>query len=387
MNRVGCDRCAPLLLVVLGVLVACSTSASETPPANSDPVSAVAQGRASGPLARAEWQREITHRTGSPFRPIAFRAGGGIASLLQGPPLRHWMAFLADSGYIGAGGPAEPHVVRELFGLGTPTDIVAVAANGYSWYLDPARGRVVGENVGGEQITVASLGVRGTVRTACGLGERAVAFLDTARPGRVYVRELAPPYETRDLPFPDGLLGHRVRWPDLRFGGSPEGPCVLFAPTMRGVVVVSDSSARAIAPFVEPLSRADALYARGTWYAPLAGLIAWRERAVGALDATSVPAGVAVLFEGRTPAAGRLVDFYSDSGTYQESLRLPQRARRIAATPHRLIVLSAPYDRTYIASYVLPARIRRRAAAAEPDVIAPPGPGPEVSPTVEGRGR
>ena len=384
MNRVGCAHAAALLLVVLA---ACSTSTRETAPAKGDPASAVAWGRASGPLARPEWQREITHRTGSPFRPIAFRAGGGIASLLQGPPLRHWMALLADSGHIGAGGPSEPHVVRELHGLGAPTDIVAVAADGYSWYLDPVRSRVVGENVGGEQITVASLGVRGTVRTACGLGERAIAFLDTARPGRVFVRELAPPYATRELPFPDGLLGRHVRWQDLRFGGSAEGPCVLFARAMRGVVVVSDSSARAISPFVEPLSRVDALYARGAWYAPLAGLIAWRERGVGALDATSVPGGVAVLFEGRTAAAGRLVDFYSDSGVYLETLHLPRRARRIAATPHRLIVLSAPDDRTFIASYLLPTGIRRRAAAAEPVVIAPPGPGTEVGPTVGGHGR
>jgi hypothetical protein len=292
--------------------------------------------------------------------------------------------ILADSAAAPAGGPIRPHKSDYRPPIGIPSDIVGVSSQGLTWFLDPERGRVTGQDVGGNRVVIADLRVRGTVRTACALGEHAIAFLDAARPGQVFVHDLTEPFTTRTMSFPAGFVDeHSVRWTDLRFGGSPEGPCVLWAPHMHSVIVVSDSSVQPLGPFVEPLSATERdEQERGAWHR---WLTYWFTRAapppVGALDATSVPGGVAVLFAGRTPYAGRLVDFYTETGQFLETMRLPFRARRIAGTRHRLLVLSARGDSVYVASYILPAKVRLLPTADEPPVIPP------LDPVSRGEGR
>lgn len=345
-----------------------------------------------------EWEGEITFRTGYPIRPIAFRVGGGLVSLLHGPSLTNWMFALADSGRGGAAGGPIPRTFNPAGGppLQMASDVVAVSADNRSWFLDPRTGRIISEDVGLYDAAVASLGTRGTVRTACALGEHAITYLDVARPDTVFVHEVAS-RATRALPLPAFAAVHEVPWASLRFGGSPDGPCVVSSPQLRGLLVVTGSAVRAIDGFVEPLPvkpRDEA------WYAPLARLVsrdadADSSAAPGALDATSFPGGVAVLFAGLTPDAGRLVDFYDTTGTYLTTLRLPHRALRIAASHGRLYVLRQRYDphdgirgRVYLASYVLPARVRAgRAVAAERAVIAPPGPGADGAPRPDSAAR
>jgi hypothetical protein len=380
-------------------LIGCS-AAADAGSGGAD-TSAVAEARAPGTVATPEWETEITLWTDYPVPPVAFRAGGGLASLLQGPPYRRWMFLLGDSARGVSGGPRPAWSE----GVGRPTgfapgralaDIVGISAGGRSWYLDAVTGRVSGVDIGGYSRMIASLGARGTIRTACALGEHAIAYLDIARPDTVFVHEPAS-RATRALPLPATFAAvHAVPWDSLRFDGSPDGPCVVSNSRVRGLLVVTDSAVRAINASVEPLPIEPR---RQAWYAPLARLASRNSdtespATPGALDATSFPGGVAVLFEGRTPEAGRLVDFYDTTGTYLTTMRLPHRALRIAASHGRLYVLRQRYEphdgirgRVYLASYVLPGRVRAgQAVSAEPTVIAPPGPGaPGVPPDSSAR--
>jgi hypothetical protein len=359
-------RCLAALLLV--ALSACS-SAPEAAAAGDSAPSTTATVRAPSSVATPEWEREVTDRTGYPIEPIAFRTGGGLLSLLHGPSLANWMFAMADSARAAAGGP----IPRAFSNAGPPlqmaSDIAAVTSDGHSWFLDPRTGRVISEDVGHYLAIVAGLGARGTIRTACASGERAIAYLDVARPDTVFVRDLTSPAPPRALSLPPGFAAvHEVPWDSLRFGGSPDGPCVISSPRLRGLLVVTDSSVGALDDFIEPLPQADA-----------------RQEAAdaGVLGATSFPGGVAVLFGGRTEEAGRLVDFYDTTGAYLTTLRLPHPALRIAASHGRLYVLRQRHDphdgiagRVHLASYVLPARIRaQRAPAGVPTVIAPPAPG------------
>lgn len=364
---------AALLLVFAS---ACSSGSEVASRAEGQGSSAIASSRLRVPIVSPEWERDITPVSGSAVRPVALRAGGGLAASLHGPPLHDWKFVLAERGHAAAGGPHDPLEVSDRAPIRDPTDIVGVSSEGLVWYLDRQSGRIIGEDIGGHRRVIASLGIRGTVRTACALGERSIAFLDDARPGRVFVRDLEPARRTREVPVPAGLVGGRdVPWNSLRFGGSPNGPCVLSAPRMRGLLVVSDSAVTTIATFVEPLVAADEPRGSDTWFARLLRLMTRpAPPPVGALDATSFPGGVAVLFAGRTVHAGRLIDLYSKNGEYLETMQLSHRALRIAGTRHRLIVLSARADSVYLASYVLPPRVRSQPTADEPLVVAPPDP-------------
>ncbi len=351
----------------------------------------VADVRAPGPIATPEWETEVTRWTGYPIQPIAFRAGGGLVSLLQGPRLANWMFVVADSGRAPAGGPIPSSF--DISGnppLGAASDIAAVSTDGRSWFLDPRTGRIVSEDVGHYRALVASLGTGGTIRTACALGARAVAYLDVTRPDTVFVRDLTSPAPTRALARPAHLaVMQSVPWDSLRFGGSPDGPCVLSNPRLDGLLVVSDSAVRVIDGFVEPpvpvaTSRPE------PWYAPLARLISGDETSnanasptQNVLQATSFPGGVALLFAGRTPHTGRVVDFYSHAGDYLASLYLPHLALGVAAGHGRLYVVRQQLDpehddggRVFLASYRLPSLIREEVpATAAPTVVAPRAPG------------
>jgi len=382
-NRNGARQCgdgnvrarisarAKRLTLPLIVVVISSCSAGPGAEANATQQEAVALPNYRRLVVRAlpEWERNITNLRGATSTPIALRAGSGLAVSLHAPSIHHWKFPLADSGRIYAGGPHYPRQWEYSIPIYRPADVVGVSDEGIVWILDQAYGRVVGEDVGGRRSLVASFGIRETVHTACAPSEHTIAFLDDARPQRILLHDVRAG-QTRSVPMPDGFVeDSTVRWDQLRFGGASGGPCVIRAPWMTGVIIVSDSMVSTIDRFVEPILSDVHLGSNGhptdEISSPLVSPI------IGALDVTGFPGGVAVLFKGRTAAAGRLVDLYSTSGEYLETMLLPRRTLRIAGTSNRIVALSASVDSVYLASYILPARIRLAPLEREASVIAP----------------
>lgn len=354
-------------------MVACSPSEHASPDPWATRRVLPGESRVPGPIAEPEWEREITSTIGFTSPALALRAGHGIVTLLQDAPLAKWMFTLADSGRVSAGGSigrSEPFVPGRPR-MGQPSDIVAVDEDGASWFLEPGTGRIVRQDVGGYRHLVGRLRAEGEVRTACALNGR-VVFLDSGRPTEVLIQSLDPPFVTRALRGATHLMnGTDAERAQLRFGGSATGVCVLHSPYLPGVLLVSDSAVVALGPFIEPTGTVRGKEDRSR--APFAsGFGVGRgPHVVGALDATSFPGGVAVLFEGRSQDAGRVIDLYAEAGPYLGTIRLPHRARRIAGIGHRIIVLSTRNDRSYLASYVLPPQARSARFGGEPSVPAP----------------
>lgn len=243
--------------------------------------------------------------------------------------------------------------------LANPVDIVGVSADGAALYLAADSSRIVSQDVGGMRRVEASLGADAAPRSGCLLGERGVAFLDSAHVGTVFVQDFAPPHDVRSLPLPGGYVdGVDVRWADVRFGGSRNGPCVLWAPRMRTVLLVSDSAVRPMGPLVEQVQR-ETRYQR-SWR----GITRQPARRY-VIDASSFPGGVAILFAGRTAGARRMIDLHDDAGAYHETMVLPMPSMRIAGNGQRLYVLRQNGDSVLLASYVLPLAIRTRIAATD----------------------
>ncbi|MFQ5703822.1 MAG: hypothetical protein ACE5HT_07355 [Gemmatimonadales bacterium] len=316
-----------------------------------------------------EWEVEDMAGPGGRITALAFRAGGGLVVMLQDSPRTIWEFMFQLPAYPSIQALSDEWPQRHPApAIGFPTEVVGVTADGAAWFLDSETGRVTSQNVAGYRATITQLGHYGFVRRACALGERAIAFLDDARPGWVFIQRIEPPADEWTLRFPREVLDNpHVDWTDLRFGGSLEGPCVLWTPRMSTVVVVSDSETHALGPFIEP-PRAE------SWYANLTRRVTRSSRVLTALDATSFPGGVAILFGGRTAHAGSLVDFYDRSGKYIETMLLVRRALRVAASRYRLFVLSQHQDSVWLASYVLPAAVSPRTAPRETKVRVPPPP-------------
>jgi len=287
---------------------------------------------------------------------VAFRAGGGLIALLQHAP-DAWWGFMFQApgapsgGAIGAPphGMSAPGFTTELRSrIKSPSDIVGVSADGVAWYLDAATGRITSLSVSGYRAPIPGLRLPGTARRACALAGGAIAFLDDTAPGRVFVQDLNRIGGDRSLTLPTQLLTDAgAEWSELRFGGSLGGPCILWAPVLPTVVVVTDSATRPLGPFIETM-RPD------PWYTRFRRWVERKPSPVAAISATSFPGGVAVLFGGRTPYAHRLVDFYSKTGRYLESMLLPKPALSIAEGESRLFVLSQIGGAVRLASYILP---------------------------------
>lgn len=320
-----------------------------------------------------EWEREISLRVGTTAPTIAFSAGRGVVAFVLGPPLYTWMMTLADSAGSISGGP---QVLRERDPVlnppvGLPSDIVAVSESSHTWFLDGRTHNVVSEDVGGFTRLITRLHSTGPVSSACALSPTLIAFLDVSKTDTVFVQQVGVDEPPAALPFPDDFRNRRMPWESLRFGGSPAGPCVLHAPSMRGVLIVRRTSLDTVGTFVEPLYPLDQSVLQRAWRAVAGVGTFWRDPPTGAIDATSIAGGPAVLYEGQTQWAGALVDVYSPVGVYVTTLLLPHRALRIAANDYRLLVWSRREGRAYLSSYLLPANLRKRQVERDASVIPP----------------
>lgn len=311
-----------------------------------------------------EWKVERYIARGHHLEPVAFRSGGGVTALLQRSPLAMY-EFMFDVPGHPAGGLADPRKawIEGNPPFGSPSDIAGVTRDGVTLYLDGATGDIKAQTVSSRRAEVLDLGTSGSVQSACALGPNAFAYIDGSQPGEIFVRYVDSSAPARRLAFPSGLVdSNEVRWSQLRFGGSNGGACVLWAPRMRAVVVVGDTALHAIDDFIEPV-KPEPWFAR-IWH--------WLSRTPPhpyALDVTSVPGAVAVLVAGSTSGAGRIVDFYADSGSYLETMVLPRRALRVAGNHQRLFVLRESLDSILFASYVLPWSLRRGMAPEQPGAI------------------
>ncbi|NUO62078.1 MAG: hypothetical protein HOQ11_08775 [Gemmatimonadaceae bacterium] len=355
------------LLLALGLTIAaaCTTGALDADERRNVP-------HRVGTLAKPEWETAAWElgrykASGTRLDVAAMRAGGPIVALLQRQPLAAYEIILE--------GPATPRHATVTGGrvqdaryganppLGKPVDVIGVSADGAGWYLDADSSRIVSEDVGGVHRVEASLGAHTAPTTGCLLGDRAVAFLDSAHVGTVFVESVAAAADVRALRFPPGFVDDGdVRWTDLRFSGSRGGPCVLWAPRMRTVMLVSDSAVRPMGPLVKPVKR-EPWYERG-WR--------WITRQPGptyVIDASSFPGGVALVSGGRTRGARRMIDLYADAGTYRETMVLRMSAMRVAGNGARLYVLRQNGDSVLLASYVLPPAVRALAPESGDETV------------------
>lgn len=343
-----------LVSVTLSAAAACSTSTADVADRQHVP-------HRTGTLATAEWETPAWElgrykTSGARLDVVAMRSGGPIVALLQRSPLAAYEIILEGPAMQRRvsveGGPVQGARFGAKPPLGHPLDIVGVRGDGVAWYLDADSARIVSEDVGGFHRIESSFAARTVARTGCLLGDRAVAFLDSARVDTVFVQDLGAAGTVRGIPAPRGYVdGVEARWTDLRFGGSRDGPCVLWAPRMRTVMLVSDSAVRAMGPMVEQAEEE-------SWPDRIWRRITRKPARQYVIDASSFPGGVAVLFGGRTPGARRMIDLYDDAGTYRETMVLPMPAMRIAGSGQRLYVLRQNGDSVLLASYVLPAAVR-----------------------------
>jgi hypothetical protein len=329
--------------------------------ADADGHSARPEIRRTGSLAEREWEvREYKVERylpiGHHLEALSFRSGGGLTTLLQRAPNAAWgFMFGTPSHPVGGVVPLNGADLADLPGLGTPIDVVGVTSDGVSVYLDSDSGRIVSRTVSARGGVVARIRTPGSAQSACLLGEARIAYISVAHPDTIFIQDIDADRPPRAIVFPGGYVdGDVVRWKQLRFGGSNDGGCVLSAPMMSTVVLVTDSLARALGPFIEPAIQ------ESRWHR--LGRIVTREPAPRfALDATTFRGGVAVLFGGYSAGRGLLVDLYEDDGRYVETIVLPRPALKIAGNAGRLFVLSEAQDSILVASYFLPTAVRSTA--------------------------
>lgn len=286
------------------------------------------------------------------FSALAVRSGGGLAALI-GDEYRtvHLIELRGMPRPPVMGGPVDSVGTATNPALKRPVDVVGVTSRGVAWFLDSAMKRVTSQDISGRRQVIAALDSVAEPQGGCVLDEATLAYIDGARPGTVLIESDSTP--VRALMMPRGYVdGRSTRWRDLRFGGSTGSACILWAPRMRSVMLVSASGVRPLGSFIEPVPP-------DRWFHRLARWVARRPAPVYVLDATSVPGAVAVLYAGQTAGAGRVVDLYDESGGYLRTMVLHAPAHRIAGNRERLYVLRQKEAQVYFASYVLPWSIRR----------------------------
>ena len=330
-----------------------------------------------GVVLAAEWEQPLWNvwrwvPSGQPFDAVAFRSGGGLVGLAARAPASTYSIILesgADARHVSVtGGPLGLLPERSALSHGSPTDIVGVGPDGVVWFLFSDSGRVIGQDIGGPRKVETTLAANRSATTGCLIADRALAYLDAGRPNTVLVKDLTERHHDRVVPFPAGYIdGRTVKWSDLRFGGSLGGTCVLRAPRMSTLMLVTDSAVRPLGPFIEPVPQ-------DPWYRRLARWATRSPAPVYAMDATSYPGGVAVLFGGQTKGAGRIIDLYADTGGYLETMVLPAPVRRIAGNRERIYALRQSRDSLLMASYVLPWSIRAKIPPAPPPTLRAPSP-------------
>lgn len=357
------------LLVTVAAIGGCSG------PAESGSNSRLEVPKRVGGLVTPEWETNVSTELQSPGRLVAFGAGHGVAALIQRDPCQRTIFSLGDSARTVAFTRCSPtgkdeHPPPQP---GLATDVVYSAMGGQPWFLEPRSRNVVSEDISAYRRLVTQLPAAGPVATACSTDGRLVAYLDSTNPGNLLFHDLLHPDSSWTTPLPQEFASEaEPHWSEIRFGGSTDGPCVLVAPRLRWFAIVLGDRAVRVGNFHEPIPAP----------ADPPGWLAWRrwfgpptsEAPPGPIDATGFPRGIAILYQGATPVGGQLVDLYDLSGRYQETMLLPRRAAAIAATPHRLMVLSERDGGWWLTSYLLPATMRGPAVEAEPDIMLPTKP-------------
>ena len=297
------------------------------------------------PLAKPEWSTAITHIIGAGPDIASFRASGGLAVVLLGDPRRVWYFGLAEQGRLMAGSwRFRPRSTSEMLTVGAPSDVMGVASDGTVHLLDSVKGRITSDNIGGYSHLLTDYRLPATVRRGCALRESRYAYHDAARTNVVSIRSNSTTESQEVLVVQTALDGVGTSgWSEVQLSGAIGRPCILWSPIRTNAFVVSDSTAT-------PVNLHD-----------------FSE------DMASCPRGLAVIPKGKTHGR-RVVRFFDATGQPTGVMRFNRSILNIGCTDHRLIVLAATTDSTYLASYVLPVRLRDSTFAHEATVIAPPSP-------------
>lgn len=310
-------------------------------------------------VSEPEYIAKIHDRYGAwygdrPPEKLAMRIGGGGLGYLQRDPSATYIVFLRHPTHA-AGGQYRTDIPLTV---AKSSDIVRMTERGDAWHLIGETGRIVNINVGGIRNAVTNLPSRSAF-TGCAQPDSTVFFLDSKVPGRVFSYSSSGTLAHRDLP----AMFHSVPWSRTRFGGSAYGPCVLFNPLVDAVLIVGRDSIREVGRLVESVPRFP-------WYTRWWSALLRQRLPSGVLDATSFNGGVAVLFEGTSQQAGRVVDFYGTSG-YVASWILPERPLGIAGSLSRVYSMAARRDSAMLYSFIVPPPLRHAMVDSEPAVFVP----------------
>ena len=297
------------------------------------------------PSAEPEWRQAITHLTGAGPDIASFRASGGLAVVLLRDPKRVWYFGLAEQGRRPAGTwRFRPRSTSEMLTVGAPSDVMGVASDGTVHLLDSVQGRIISDNTGGYSHLLTDYRLPATVRRGCALQENRYAFHDPARTNVVNICSNSTIESQEELVVQTALDGADTSgWSKVQLSGAIERPCIVWSPIRTNAFVVSD------------------------WTATPINLQDFSE------DMASCPRGLAAIPKGKTHGR-RVVRFFDATGQPTGVMRFDRSILRIGCTAHRLIVLAGTNDSTYLASYVLPMRLRDATLAQEAIVIASPPP-------------
>lgn len=281
-----------------------------------------------------------------------FRVGAGLAAVLQSEPDARFQIEVAGMPNAPImGGPLNRWSQRASPtrpALGTPSDVVGISAHSEALFLVPASRLVISESISGDRRAVTRLTESRSPWAGCMLDDTSLAYLDRRRPSTVVLHTFGTSARINEIPTPIGPESP-IPFDSLRFGGSRAGPCVLWAPRLAAVLI----------------TRASGLIALAVREAPQGSLVTrlWRRlrhtpNPASVFDVSSAPGIVAVLSGTGADDEARLVDLYSTDGSYRRTLRLPDRALRIAGDGERLYALLQSGDRIFLASIILPWDLR-----------------------------